>query len=148
MAKINKVVLAVTTAAAVSLPLSAAGQSVALLLFGGRDHKTFLGCLNCGSYDANSVCNAYGRFGSRYQSDSIWNPYGTYGSRYNSSSPWNKYSTEAPAIVDKDGNFYGYLSANTYLPKRTTIKALVALSDAVEGLDDLDKLADAFCGRQ
>ncbi|WP_257214664.1 hypothetical protein [Variovorax sp. 54] len=125
----------------------ASAQTTALLLFGGTGHKTFLGCLNCGSYDGGSVCNAYGQFGSRYQSDSIWNPYGTYGSKYNSASPWNKYSTDAPAVVDKEGNFYGYLSANPYISKRTTIKGLVTLTDAAEEFDDLEKLSDAFCRR-
>lgn len=125
----------------------ASAQTTALLLFGGTGHKTFLGCLNCGSYDSASVCNAYGQFGSRYQSDSIWNPYGTYGSKYNSASPWNRYSTDAPAVVDREENFYGYLSANPYISKRTTIKSLIALTDAAEEFDDLEKLSDAFCRR-
>jgi hypothetical protein len=122
-------------------------QTKALMLFGGVGHKTFLGCLNCGNYDSSSVCNAYGQFGSRYQTDSIWNPYGTYGSKYNSSSPWNRYGSDAPAIVDKDGTFYGYLSANRYHTNRTTIRALVALTDAAEEMDDLEKLSNAFCKR-
>ncbi|ABF12327.1 hypothetical protein Rmet_5468 (plasmid) [Cupriavidus metallidurans CH34] len=130
------------------LASEASAQSTALLLFGGTSHKTFLGCLNCGQYESSSVCNAYGEFGSPYQADSIWNPYGTYGSKYNNESPWNTYGTSAPAIVDKDGNFYGYLSANRYLAKRTTIKGLVALTEAAEEFDDLEKLSDAFCRRR
>ena len=125
----------------------AASQTTDLLLFGGRNHKTFLGCLNCGQYDSNSVCNNYGTYGSRYQSDSIWNAYGTYGSKYSSESPWNKYGSDAPVIVDRKGGFYGYFSSNRYLSKRTTIKDLVALADAADDVDDLEKLADAFCKR-
>lgn len=131
----------------VSMASLVASQTTALLLYGGKGHKTFLGCLNCGNYESSSICNAYGQFGSRYQSDSIWNAYGEYGSKYNSSSPWNKYASNAPAIVDNDGNFYGYLSANQYISKRTTVKGLVALSDAAEEFNDLEKLADAFCRR-
>lgn len=125
----------------------AAAQNSALLLYGDSGHKQFLGCLNCGTYDASSVCNSYGEFGSKYQSNSIWNPYGTYGSKFSGSSPWNKYASQAPAIVDQAGNFYGYLSANPYIHNRTTIKGLVALTDAFEKLDDLEKLSDAFCKR-
>jgi len=122
-------------------------QNTALLLYGGQGHDTFLGCLNCGQYAVSSVCNAYGNFGSRYQANSIWNAYGTYGSKYNLQSPWNEYSTSAPAIVDNAGNFYGYLSANKFIDKRTTIKALVALADMAADANDLEKLSDAFCGR-
>ena len=137
----------VVSASLLGATLSAPAQTTALLLFGGTGHQTFLGCLNCGNYDAASVCNAYGEHGSKYKAESIWNPYGQYGSKYNSSSPWNKYSSDAPAIVDKEGRFYGYLSANPYISKRTTIKGLVALSEAAEEIDDLEKLADAYCQR-
>ena len=125
----------------------ARAQSTALLLYGGPGHETFLGCLNCGAYNDGSVCNAYGKYGSPYQSEGIWNAYGTYGSKYSTQSPWYKYSSDAPVVVDKEGKFYGYLSANPYIAKRTTIKGLVALADAAEEFDDLTKLSDAFCGR-
>jgi hypothetical protein len=123
------------------LSTTAFGQQQALLLFGGNDHGHFLGCLNCGQYDSGSVWNAYGTYGSPYNSDSIWNRYGSWGSPYNSDSPWNKYSSSAPVIVDKDGNFYGYFSANPYHNKRTTIKWLVWLLDnydyVIEHLDEV-----------
>ena len=32
-------------------------QTKAFLLYGGKDNKTFLGCLNCGKFGATSVCN-------------------------------------------------------------------------------------------
>jgi len=100
-----------------------------LLLFGGHDHKTFLGCLNCSQYDSSSVWNAYSQYGSPYNSDSIWNRCGTWGSPYNSDSPWNKFSTSAPVVVDNDGNFYGYFSANPYISQRTRIAWLVWILD-------------------
>ncbi|MEO6965240.1 MAG: hypothetical protein ABI076_05000 [Acidobacteriaceae bacterium] len=52
----------------------------ALLLFGAKDYKTSLGCLNCVDTSDISVCNEFGKYGSEYQSDSIWNAYGTFGS--------------------------------------------------------------------
>jgi hypothetical protein len=73
---------------------------------------------------------------------------GTYGSNYSDSSPWNRYATSPPVIVDEQGNFYGYLTANVANPKRTRIAALVALTDASdEVVDDPAAAADAFCGR-
>ena len=50
----------------------------------------FRGNLNANPYDANSVANPYGRYGSQYSTDSINNPYGA-GSRYNQNSPNNPY---------------------------------------------------------
>jgi hypothetical protein len=52
---------------------------------------TFRGNLNSNSYDADSVANPYGRYGSQYSPDSINNPYGA-GSPYGSESPSNPYS--------------------------------------------------------
>ena len=132
-----------------ALAIAHAESNPAFLLFGGGGHKTFLGCLNCNKYDAGSVCNKYGQQGSKYASDSIWNKYGNYGSKHSHQSPWNKYASEPPAIVDKDGGFYGYLTANPYNGARTRIKALVALTDLWEEItDDPEPVADRFCGRE
>ena len=46
--------------------------------------KKFMGCLDCGRYDSDSICNEYGNYGSKYSSDSVFNEYGTYGSKYSS----------------------------------------------------------------
>lgn len=120
----------------------------ALLLFGGNDHDKFLGCLNCGKYDDGSICNKYGQYGSKYQTDSIWNKYSEYGSKYSAHSPWNKYASDPPVIVDEDGGFYGYFTANKYHAKRTAIPPFVAITDAAEVvINDPGAAADAFCGR-
>jgi hypothetical protein len=121
------------------------GQTPALLLFGGSDHKTFLGCLNCSKYDSGSVCNKYGANGSKYNTDSIWNPYGNFGSKYSSDSSWNLYSSSGPVIVDNSGQFYGRLSANKYLSDRTQIKALNQLVDIVTSGADLEAARNLFC---
>lgn len=103
-----------------------------LMLFGGKNHDVFLGCLSCNKYDSESVWNEYGDYGSRYSSNSIWNPYGDYGSKYSDYSPWNSYASYPPVIVDSYGNFYGYFTANKYNSERTTIPALVELLDNYE----------------
>src|SRR5215475_10262861 len=53
-----------------------------IMLFGGEDHKVYLGCLSCNEYASDSVLNRYGDHGSRYSDTSIFNKYGDYGSRY------------------------------------------------------------------
>ena len=127
---------------------AANAQAVALLLFGGQGHKTFLGCLNCGQYENGSVCNRYGVHGSRYSPNSIWNKYGSFGSKYSDESPWSQYASRPPAIVDRDGTFYGYLTASRVNGQRTKIRALVALTDSAdEAVDDPEAAADSFCGR-
>ena len=128
---------------AISL-LALAQTPKALLLFGGEDHKTFLGCLNCAARDTSSVCNKYGK-GSKYDSDSIWNKYGDFGSKYSSDSPWNKFTNSAPIIVDKDGASYGYFSANKFHTDRTKIKSLVQILDFQTANDDLATTFDLMC---
>ena len=102
----------------------------ALLLFGGDNHKTFLGCLNCGKFDSGSICNKFG----------------TYGSKFSSESPWNKFSSSAPIIVDQNGGSYGYFSTNKFHSDRTRIQGYVALLNWVAENDDLDQARDALCG--
>lgn len=99
--------------------MAAAGGSLTaggakLMIFGGRNHDVYLGCLNCSEYATDSVFNKYGTYGSEYSSTSIYNSYGQYGSPYSSMSPCNPYATDPPVVVDEDGNFYGYLTLNQY----------------------------------
>lgn len=98
-----------------------------LHLYGGTNHDVYLGCLNCSSYDTNSIWNEYGTYGSRYNSKSIWNEYGTYGSEYNSLCPWNSYSTNSPVVVDKEGNFYGYFTTNQYKSDRAEFQLALTI---------------------
>lgn len=102
-------------------------HSQTLHLYGGSNHDEYLGCLNCDSYNKNSIWNEYGNYGSSYSSKSIWNDYGTYGSSYSSYSPWNEYASTPPVIVDNDGNFYGYFTVNNYKSKRSELKLALIL---------------------
>jgi len=94
-----------------------AGHGIELtkrMLFGGPNHRTYLGCVNCSAYAADSILNAYGNHGSKYATDSVLNPYGDFGSRYSNYSMCNPYASDPPVIVDGAGNFYGRLTANPY----------------------------------
>lgn len=88
-------------------------KAQSLLIFGGVDHDVFLGVLNASNMDSSSIWNAYGNYGNIYNATSIWNSYGTYGSEYSSTSPFNSYASNPPVVVDRSGNFYGYLTLNT-----------------------------------
>lgn len=117
--------------------------SQALHIYGGQNHEIYLGCLNCSSYDQSSIWNEYGTYGSRYNSNSIWNAYGTYGSEYNSNSPWNSYGSNPPVVVDKSGNFYGYLTVNQHKSKRFQSELALTLYKYHELIrDDVGKWYD------
>ena len=107
-----------------------------LYLYGGQNNDVFLGCLTCNKFNTESIWYKHGTYGSKHSSNSIWNKHGTYGSKHNMYSPWNQYSNNAPVVVDKDGNFYGYFSSNKYIPKRVTDRWLIEILDNWEWIMD------------
>lgn len=117
----------------------------ALLLFGGHDHKMFLGCLNCVDTSDSSVCNDVGKYGSDVTENSIWNDVGPYGSDVSPTSPWNNVSQHAPIIVDRDGKSYGYFSANNVHHDRTRVDWLVTILDYYDRTNDLAKTREKMC---
>jgi hypothetical protein len=127
-------------------PRAEAQVTKALLLFGGHDHKTFLGCLNCVDTSDVSVCNDVGQYGSDVAENSIWNDVGPYGSDVSPISPWNDVSQDAPIIVDRAGKSYGYFSANNVHHDRTRIDWLVAILDYYDNTNDLAKTRQKMCG--
>ena len=108
----------VGAAAAGAAGASAPQQLTKLMIFGGPDHKTYLGCLNCNEYATDSVFNSYGTHGSPYSSESIWNHYTEVGSAYSSYGACNPYASDPPVIVDQNGAYYGRLTVNEYHPQR------------------------------
>jgi hypothetical protein len=114
--------------------------------YGDTDHETFLGCLNCGQSDTTSVCNEFGLFGNSISGTSIWNASSLYGNAYTPFSPWSADASYPPVIVDRNGNFYGYLTADHLFPNRTKIAVLDRLADAASR-SSLKAVADKFCGR-
>lgn len=124
----------------------AEAQTKALILFGGVNHKVFLGCLNCSDISSQSICNGFGNYGSPLNPNSIWDEFGTYGSEFNPFSPWNSFSDNAPIIVDGDGNSYGYFSMNESHHDRTQIPWVLSLFNYQAKSNDLGKTHDYFCG--
>ena len=91
-------------------------------IYGGENgHHTYLGCLNCPFNDALSVWNADGNYGINKSSldNNIWNEGGLFGNIGSDCSPWNPEGVKPPAIVDFNGKFYGYFTANEMRENRT-----------------------------
>ena len=99
-------------------------QGHKLMIFGGEDHKTYLGCLSCSSMSVDSVVNSFGPHGSKFMSDSIFNTFGEYGGKFSNYSPCNSFATEPPVIVDEQGDFYGRLTINKLHPQAAQSDAL------------------------
>lgn len=77
----------------------------------------FLGILSSNRYQADSVMNEYGSYGSKYSSTSIFNEYGLYGGRYASYSPFNPLTSTPPKIILR-GCEIALLTTNTYIHNR------------------------------
>ncbi len=88
-----------------------------LMIFGGPDHGTYLGCLSCQETARDSVLNEVGQYGSPYRPESIWNHYKQFGSPYSLYSACNELATDPPVIVDQDGTAFGRLTLNRNSPK-------------------------------
>jgi hypothetical protein len=110
------------------------------------DHKTFLGCLNCGNVDKTSICNAFSHYGSKYSAESIWNDLGQFGSVFGAYSPWNTSCGSPPIIVDDSGATYGYFTISTFHHDRTKIDRLVEVLDFFSETKDLERTRDKLCG--
>ena len=93
-------------------------QPTKVMIFGGADHKTYLGCLNCSQYASDSVFNSYGNQGSVYSTESIWNHYSDFGSPHSTYSACNPYASDPPVNVDQNGAYYGRLNVNEYHTQR------------------------------
>ena len=82
------------------------------MIFGGKNHKQYLGCLSCSEYASDSVFNKYSSFGSQFSDTSIYNRFSQYGSRYSDYSACNPNADDPPVIVDEKGLFYGRLTVS------------------------------------
>ena len=92
-----------------------------------------------GRFAINPVQN-----GSEFSSYSIWNRFSNFGNALSSYSPWNQFSNAGPIIVDKDGDFYGQLTANKFAIDRTQIQRLNQLTDMVVDVGELEVVRNVF----
>lgn len=85
----------------------------------------FLGKVIDNRFDAESLANKFGAYGSKFRTDSIFNRYGKYGSRYSQLSPFNKYSRTPPRF-ERDGKLIAYLTANRFVRPRVEPLSFIA----------------------
>ena len=127
-------------------PSVAHSQTEKLMLFGGRGHDVYLGCLNCGDHGVDSLCNSYGKYGNSFSTDSIFNEYSSFGNEFATASPWNEFSSsnDVPVLVDAEGDFYGYFTINEYRHNAVDFATdLNEIYDAADG--DLELVQGALC---
>jgi hypothetical protein len=84
-----------------------------VLLFGGRGHRVFLGCLSCSELDHNSVLNDSGPYGGEY-GDTIFNRFSDYGSAFSEYSACNEFASDPPVIVTDRGQYLGRLTVSEF----------------------------------
>lgn len=90
-----------------------------------NDGSTYLGVLSTNAYDANSIANEFGNYGSEFSVTSIFNEFGTYGSEFSLSSAFNKITTTPPVVIS-GGKAVAYLTTNKYLSPRINSLVLKA----------------------
>jgi hypothetical protein len=119
---------------------------ISLFLYGGTNNSVYLGCLTCNQFNSESICNAFGTYGSSFSSSSIWNQFGTYGSPFQTFSPWNSFSNSGPLIVGSNNLNYGFFTTNAFKANRTTIPALVNTLNFYSSTNNLASTRTYFCG--
>ena len=104
------------------------------------DGGEFAGCIECGKYSTDSVCNKYGTYGSKYNYDSIWSKYGL-GNRYSGDSPFNRYGSGLK-MVTPGGAYLGRFSMSSN-GEYNARKLLRQVWDMTGG--DYAEMRDLFC---
>lgn len=119
-----------------TLIFSFSAHSQKLLIYGGEKNDIYLGCLSCDKFDSDSIWNKFGLYGSKFNAQSIWNKYGKYGGSFNDYSPFNKFARNPPVLVDANGKFYGYFTADRFFTKRTSDRLALSIIENWEVIAD------------
>jgi hypothetical protein len=87
-----------------------------IMIFGGRGHHTYLGCLSCPASAPDSILNEHGKYGDCQSAfaDNLFcrGPFKEFGSSgpFHDQSACANGASDPPVIVDGDGNYYGRFS--------------------------------------
>lgn len=106
-----RLLIAIACAITLTAQRASAQGPPEILIFGGDDHKAFLGCLNCSQFSSNSIWNEFSQYGW-YNGFATWNPFGPNKNPYGSNSACNDFAPDPPVLVDRAGNYYGRLTIN------------------------------------
>lgn len=78
---------------------------------------TYLGLATSDQFGADSVCNEFGTYGSKFQTNSIFNEFGTYGSEFQTQSAYSQFTSTPPALVCPGPNtIIGYVTKGLKAP--------------------------------
>lgn len=94
-----------------------------LLVFGGKHHEVYLGCL-CDRHQPDSVFNLAGEYGSNVSATSLRNKFAPYGSNNEDTSACNAAASRPPSVVASDGKSLGLLTLNPALGKRIAVPSV------------------------
>lgn len=118
--------------------------AIDIKIFAGPGHETFLGVLNAEDHRRDSIWNEYREFGSTSSRTSIWNRNCPFGGSRGPYSPFNKQTLTPPVLVDDEGNFYGYMTANEQMEKRSQAEIVILICDNWEdAIYDREELYEA-----
>jgi hypothetical protein len=99
-----------------SITATSQGQAHKIMIFGGPDHKTYLGCLSCARSSRESIFNEEGEYGRCVGalSDNLFcrGPFKEFGSvgPAHDRSACGSSASDPPVIVDELGAYYGRFS--------------------------------------
>ncbi len=95
-------------------PSQPSAQPSKLMIFGGKAHDVYLGCL-CDPTVSDSVLNEFGKFGKNgfNPGGSLWSPLSEFRRAIGDTSACSTFATDPPAVVQQDGTFIGRLTLNT-----------------------------------
>lgn len=98
-------------------------------LWGGPGYSQFLGfftCVSCVEFDANSVNNQFGQYGSQFSSTSIRNQFSQFGSDFSTYSSCNQFANNPPRVFNSNTSvYYGELTSNRFRADAITTSAIV-----------------------
>ena len=89
---------------------------------------TYLGRVTVNPFDADSISNPSGLYGSRFSRTSIRNPFGRYGSPFSPNGAFNDFAPNPPRII-QNNRVVGIATTNPHAPGRVNPWRLLANPD-------------------
>jgi Immunoglobulin domain len=99
------------------------------IIFAQDSANTYLGKASSNRFEADSITNAFGAYGSSFSNTSIRNTFSSFGSSFANFSAYNSFTARPPILYTISGGRYvaqAYLTKNTFLSPRVDPDALFA----------------------
>jgi hypothetical protein len=118
-----------------TIAVSGTGTSVTAVavpgfyVWGGANHAQYLGfftCVFCTEFDANSINNQFGIYGSQFSATSIRNQFSQYGSQFSNDSACDQFASNPPRVYNSNQSvYYGELTLNQFRSDAITTTGVV-----------------------